>query len=70
MFKNSSGLTIDKAEMTAKSISNEFKKDLTKNPYVDLERTIMPDINDMTIYGGKNQAYIGFTKVVYCNNIK
>lgn len=69
IFKNCSGLSILNTIQFAKQIIIQFQKDLKKNNYVNLEKTLIPDLNNIIIYGGKNQAYIGFTSLVDCDNI-
>ena len=69
IFKNCSGVPILSAIRFAKQVILQFEKDLQKNNFIELQKTILPDIENIMIYGGKNQAYIGFTSVVYCQNI-
>ena len=69
IFKNCSGISVRQILRFAKQVVEELKKDLTNNQYIDLERTILPDINDLIIYGGKNQAYVGFSDIIYCTDI-
>lgn len=69
VFKNCNGSNVSSLQLIADGLQKSFLKDLLKNQYVDIDRTILPDVDDMIIYGGRNQAYIGFTKIAYCNNI-
>lgn len=69
VFKNCTGCNLASLEIIANGLQNEFLKDLLKNEYVDIDRVIVPQVDDMNIYGGKNQAYIGFSKIAYSKNI-
>lgn len=66
LFKNCSGQSVLAMQSLSKGLKNTLLKDLIKNEYVDMKRTILPQYQDMTIYGGRNQAYIGFSKIIYC----
>lgn len=66
LFKNCSGQSVLSVQSLSKGLKNTFLKDLIKNQYVDMKRTILPQFEDMTIYGGRNQAYLGFSKIIYC----
>ena len=69
LFKNCSGQSVLSIPSLSKGLKNTLLKDLIKNQYVDMKRTILPQYEDMTIYGGKNQAYLGFSKIIYCYDI-
>lgn len=69
IFKNCSGVSIFGLMRFAKQVIMQFEKDLYKNEYISLQKTILPDTNNIMIYGGKNQAYVGFTSIVYCTDI-
>lgn len=66
LFKNCSGQSVLAMQSLSKGLKNTLLKDLIKNEYVDMKRTILPQYQDMTIYGGRNQAYLGFSKIIYC----
>lgn len=66
LFKNCSGQSVLAMQGLSKGLKNTLLKDLIKNEYVDMKRTILPQYQDMTIYGGRNQAYLGFSKIIYC----
>lgn len=66
LFKSCSGNSLTQLQMISKNLKNTFLKDLIINQYVDMQRTTLPEIEDMIIYGGRNQAYIGFSKNVFC----
>lgn len=66
LFKNCSGQSILAMQSLSKWLQGAILKDLIKNQYVDMDRTLLPQYEDMTIYGGRNQAYLGFSKVIYC----
>ena len=66
LFKNCSGQSVLAIQNLSKGLKNTLLKDLIKNQYVDMKRTILPQYEDMTIYGGRNQAYLGFSKIIYC----
>ena len=70
LFKNCTGQNVLAMEMLSKGLANTFLKDLIKNQYVDIKRTILPQYQDMNLYGGKNQVYVGFSKIVYCTDYK
>ena len=65
LFKNCSGQSVLAMESLSKGLINTLLKDLIKNEYIDMKRTMLPQYQDMTIYGGRNQAYLGFSKIVY-----
>ena len=69
IFKNCSGVSVFGLTRFAKEVISEFEKDIQKNSFINLEKIIIPDINNIMIYGGNNQGYVGFTSIVYCDDI-
>lgn len=69
IFKNCSGVSLLNILRFSQQVLIQFEKDLQKNQFVDIEKVIIPQVNDIMIYGGKNQAYIGFSTVVYCSDL-
>lgn len=70
IFKNSSGISIGGIHVCAEEIIREFLEDIDKNKFVFKSRITIPDPLDLMVYGGKNKAYIGFTKLIHCSDIK
>ena len=70
LFKNCSGQSVLAMESLSKGLINILLKDLIKNEYIDMKRTMLPQYQDMNLYGGKNQVYVGFSKIVYCTDYK
>ena len=70
IFKNCSGVSVFSLMVFAKQVITQFEKDLQKNNFISLERTMLPDINNIVIYGGKNQAYVGFTSIAFCTDLQ
>lgn len=68
IFKDSSGISIGGIHVCAEEIIREFIKDINKNDYIFKNKIIIPDPLDLMVYGGKNKAYIGFTKLIHCSD--
>jgi len=69
IFKDSSGISIGGIHVCAEEIIREFIKDISKNDYIFKNKIIVPDPLDLMVYGGKNKAYIGFTKLIHCSDL-
>lgn len=64
LFVNCSGKSVFQLQMFSQKILYDFIKDVISNQYIDIEKIIVPLNEDMVVYGGKNQAYIGFSKII------
>lgn len=70
IFKDSSGISIGGIYVCAEEIIREFIKDINKNGFIFKDKIINPDPLDLMVYGGKNKAYIGFTKIIHCSDLR
>ena len=64
LFVNCSGKSVFQLQMFSQKILYDFIKDIISNQYIDVEKIVVPLNEDMVVYGGKNQAYIGFSKII------
>lgn len=64
LFLNCTGQSVLQIQMFSQKALYEFIKDVVNNQFIDVEKIIFPLTEDMVLYGGKNQVYVGFSKII------